>query len=707
MILSGFIMILFGPLSETIGLEHPLALFNNIPNMSRAYSSFMGYGQFTHKFNWMTMYWSALAGILVVLSYKSWKRGTHTKYRSVFKMTWTSKEKMALLGLVILFISFGGNIFYNTNIMNTYTKAAQQYDFNENYERAYKKYDALTVPQVISVSTTMDIYPEEQRYRMVSKNIIKNSSDKAIQEIFVTTRGSLKQLTIENTTPVFHDSILHTYLFKLNTPLLPNEVLEMEYESTQEVSGFKIDNSLSTNGTYIKARGIGPLLGYVNQLEIQSPYEREQRGLAPLTTHVLNDSHLHASGKFNFEKASFETVISTSSNQIALSSGTLVKKWKEGTRNYFQYKSEEQIDPMTAYFSADYKVEKVNHKGISIEVYYLVEHYKNVPEMIKVTKATIDYCNENFGFYPRKYIRIAEMSQYGGAYGIAFPGIIGVNEMVFKKNIEDPKHFNVIARLIVHEISHQWWGHLLNAKQIEGSKVFSESLAKYSETVILEKLYGKPMVNRLSKTTQRRYFGGRSRENMIEPALYLSENQTYVIYSKGAIVFNAIRELIGEEKLNRALKSIVSKYHQDSVVTTLHLLDELYKETPTAQHVLIDDWLKRVITYDLGIETSRYKKLDDGNYEITVAVNATRFEATNTRDETEIKINEPIKIGVFANHPSQSYDEDVLYLQSHHINKNNNTFKITVAKLPMYISVDPYLTRLDRNEADNVKLISE
>ena len=279
--------------------------------------------------------------------------------------------------------------------------------------------------------------------------------------------------------------------------------------------------------------------------------------------------------------------------------------------------------------------------------------------------------------------------------------------MVFKKNIEDPKHFNVIARLIVHEVSHQWWGHLLNAKQTEGSKVFSESLAKYSEIVILEKLYGKPMVNRLSETTQRRYFSGRSRENKIEPALYLSENQTYVIYSKGAIVFNAIRELIGEEKLNSALKNIVSKYHQGSTVSTLDLLDELYQVTSTSQYVLIEDWLKRVITYDLGIDSASYKKLEDGSYEITVMINANRFETTNTGEETEIEINEPIKIGVFAKHPSQNNNEDALYLESHLIDKKSDTIKFKVGKLPKYISIDPSHTRLDKNRADNLKLISE
>jgi hypothetical protein len=34
-------------------------------------------------------------------------------------------------------------------------------------------------------------------------------------------------------------------------------------------------------------------------------------------------------------------------------------------------------------------------------------------------------------------------------------------------------------------------------------------------------------------------------------------------------------------------------------------------------------------------------------------------------------------------------------------------FTFIVNEIPKYVSIDPYSTRLDRNVADNVKLISE
>jgi hypothetical protein len=66
--------------------------------------------------------------------------------------------------------------------------------------------------------------------------------------------------------------------------------------------------------------------------------------------------------------------------------------------------------------------------------------------------------------------------------------------------------------------------------------------------VILEKLYEKAIVHRLSEYTLRKYFNGRSRATLPELALYLTACQQYLACSKGAISLNAMRKLIGEKK---------------------------------------------------------------------------------------------------------------------------------------------------------------
>lgn len=705
MVISGGIMLLFGPLSNSIGLEHPLFLFNNIPSMARAYSDFNEYGQYVIKFNWLSVYWAAFAGILALFGFKLWKRGTTSGIKTYIKMIWSKKERILLISFVFLFITIGGYIYYNTNVINEYIVADEAYDFNENYERAYKKYDHFAVPQLVSVKTTVDIFPKEQKYEVKASCFITNTALQPIKEIFITAPVPLKTLSIENSTRVFHDSIIGTYLFKLNTPLQQGSIVKMEYSLTKNSSGFDLDHSITSNGSYIKSHQFSPHLGYVNEYEIDDAYEREKRGLPDRDKPVVNDNYLQIGGKFNFENIDFEAVVSTSSDQSVLCSGDLIKHWKSGDRNFYHYKSKGKINSMVAYHSARYKIEKTNHKGILIELYYLPEHYRNVAEIIKVTKATIDYATDNFGKYPYKHLRIGEMSIFGGrgANGQAMPGVISINEKVFKRDISNPETFNVIARVIIHEIAHQWWGMLLTPKRIDGFMVLSESLAKYSETVIIEKLYGKAMVRQLSEHTVRRYFSGRSHATETEPSLYLSQLQQYLGYSKGAIVMSAIRDLIGEHDFNRVLKNLVTKYSHKPIVTTLDFIDELYSVTPVTYHDLINDWMKRVVTYDLGIKSTSYKKLNNGSYEITVGIKAQRFETNTSGEEIKININEPIKIGIFKKHPETIHDDkDILYLEPHQINEKEMVFKIVTKEIPSYISIDPYYTRLDRNMTDNI-----
>ncbi|MDD7913705.1 M1 family aminopeptidase [Polaribacter ponticola] len=251
--------------------------------------------------------------------------------------------------------------------------------------------------------------------------------------------------------------------------------------------------------------------------------------------------------KFNFENVKFETLISTSKNQTAISSGSLIKQWQKDDRNYYHYKASDTINSMIAYLSARYTVKKEIYKGIQLELFHHPNHTQNVDKMIRVAKATIDYCSDNFGKYPHDYLRIVETSNHESSNGQAMPGVITINEKIFKRNVENPDSFNVVARVLIHEISHQWWGFLLTPKRVEGYMVLSESLAKYTESVILEKMYGKAMVNKLSASTISKYFSGRSYASETEPSLYLSNHQAYLGYSKGAIIMSAIKELIGEK----------------------------------------------------------------------------------------------------------------------------------------------------------------
>jgi len=249
---------------------------------------------------------------------------------------------------------------------------------------------------------------------------------------------------------------------------------------------------------------------------------------------------------------------------------------------------------------------------------------------------------------------------------------------------------------------------ILKAKNVDGGSFIVEGFAKYTEGVVLEKMYGKGVLWELNKTANERYFQGRTFASSKEPPIYLSNAENYLNYGKSGLIMQSLKDLIGEDKLNHVLKTLTSKYSQkqEFEVHTLEFMEALYKVTPAHQHELIDNWIKQIVRYDLSIGDSSYKQLENGMYEISIDLIAKRFLTLESGEEKEIAIDEPIQIGLFEKHPKGLSKKDLpIYLKQHQIQDTATTLRIQVKTIPKFIAVDPFLTRMDRVYSDNLKAL--
>lgn len=700
------LIVLLSLKSDLLGLEHPLTSIGFLPRVS--YSNMGGFNGVSTVFNHLAIYWLALGLLLVFISFKIWNRGVVTSFSMKIKQLkygCTNLHKAAFVILILLFVGSGSLVFYNTNSVNDYETVSDQLDFREHYERQYKKYESIERPIPTSRITEVAIYPDERSYTVKANYILKNKSDEPLSKLFITERIPLENVAIENATLVKYDSIYGIYLFYFNKALQPNDSVAYTFELKKTLKGYDEDKTIVNNGTYITHRNFEPILGYSSGLEITNRIERKKRNLPERIEENNSDAHIVLEDIKN-EKIQFETIVSTAKDQTALSSGNLVKTWSEHNRNFYHYKSKGKITPMVAYFSAKYTTKKTTYNGISIELYYDDNHNFNIDDIENSTKQTLDYCTENYGAYAFDHIRIAEIPSHWSFAGFAHPGVISmVEDRLYLANVNNPETFNLVAKRTIHEVAHQYWGHTLTAKPVAGGSLFVEGFAKYTEAVVMEKMYGKRAVYELSENARSKYFSGRSFASDIEPPVYKVSGQGYISYGKAFTVMMALRDLIGEDKVNQVLKTMTDKHRHTNKLeaNSIEFLAEVYKATPKEYHNLIDDWFKKVITYDLEIEDSSYKALANGTYEVTVKVNAKRFETIDTGEIEQITINEPIKIGVFTAHPSKVKDDSsILYYQSNIIDKEETEIKIVVKELPQYISIDPFGTRSDENLTDNL-----
>lgn len=693
--------------SGALGLEHPLSSLGFLPRVS--YTNMNGFYGGVTQFHHVGMYWLAFGLLLTLISFKVWNRGVVASFKVKLQQlasNWTPKQRLAVAVLSLLFISSGSLVYYNTNIVSDYTTINDTLDFRAGYEKQFKKYEVLDRPSVALRKTEVAMYPKEQRYTVKANYTLKNKSNKPMSEIFITERIPLEHISLEKAKLIQQDSDFGIYLFQFEEALQVGDSIQFQFELEYAPKGYEESKAIVANGSYITHRDFEPILGYSSGVEIIQKKEREKRGLAEKIEEPITDTHIQME-ETNMEKVPFETIVSTSEDQTALSSGRLIKEWTENNRTYYHFKTDQPVTPMIAYFSATYETQNSSYEGISIEQYYDKAHAFNIADVEKSIKTTLEYCQTNFGDYAFNQVRIAEIPSHWPFGGFAHPGVISmVENRLYLNDVSDSSTFNLVAKRTIHEVAHQWWGHTLSAKPVAGGSLLIEGFAKYTEAVIMEKMYGKRAVYALSEDARRKYFNYRSFANGIEPPVYKVLGQAYISYGKTLHVLLALRDLIGEDKINTILKSITDRYRSSTEleVNTLDFLAEVYKVTPQKYHTLIDDWFKKVITYDLAIdETSSYKPLPNGTFEVTVKVHAKRFSMLESGDTKPIAISEPIKIGVFTTHPSQvKHDSEMLFYESSEINQEMTEVKLIVKEKPSYIAIDPYGTRSDENLADNV-----
>jgi len=701
--LTGLIIIL-ALKAPLFGVEHPLFSPAFLPRIS--FSNMVGISQASKMFNHLALYWLSIGAILSIVSFKLWQRGLVKRFIENWKRLGKLTKRVELISICLLFSVFmasGASIYYNVNVIQEYTTVEERLDHKENYERKFKKWSNLEVLSLVGINNKLDVFAKERRYTVTAENTLKNNGSNAIDTVFISVRIPLNGISLENGTLLEKDSVYGTYLFVIKPAIQMNQSIKFSYSFEKELLGFSTDKGIVEGGSYITQRSFEPILSYREGLEIQNRFERKKRNLPQLEERVTDDSHL-AVHKDRLSKVSFETVLSTDLSATGLSIGTLEKQWTKENRNYYHFKAKIEVMPTIAYLAGDYKIKEIDFRNIKVSQYFNKEHAFNIDTIQKNTVQALAYCLDNFGSYPTESLKIVEVPSTWPMGGFAHPGLITMTEdRLYLTDISNSNSFNLVAKRSIHEVAHQWWGHVLLPKGVEGGSLFVEGFAKYTEAVVMEKHYGKKAVYQLGETANRSYFRGRAYASTTEPPLYLVFGQSYLSYGKSYTAMLALRDLIGEVKLNKVLNNLVERFRDDAnfEIITLYFLEELYQVSTKEQQVLIDDWFKRTILYDVAIEETSYKKLETGKYEVNIKIDAKRNQVIDHGKSKKIDINEELFIGLFDAHPSEISNIGANYYKKHRIITGTNEIKIIMDTLPNYISIDPFITRNDENIVDN------
>ncbi|MCJ8275040.1 MAG: ABC transporter permease, partial [Psychrosphaera sp.] len=312
------------------GLAHPLTLFSYNPDF--VFSDMADTLYHATAFNWFSLYWASFCAILAVFGVKHLHRG-YDKQQQL--LTPTGKKLLATFALT--FVASGSYIFYQVNVFNSFTTRETRFDIMEQYERDYSQYKDMAQPTVIDVKLTVDIYPEQNRYDTKGLYIIENQTKQPIDTLLV---GVLKKrhnehkVYLPGATLEKYDELHNKYFFKLEKPLLPGQKTTMDFELStvhSPFAGMDPEHYVTKGGSYFEMEDVVPQFGFFYDYVMSNEEERKKRGLS-LTPLEKHKAHMQKTAD---DWIQFETTVSTSLEQTAVTPGNLEKSWVENNRRYF------------------------------------------------------------------------------------------------------------------------------------------------------------------------------------------------------------------------------------------------------------------------------------------------------------------------------------------------------------------------------------
>lgn len=744
----GFFLLLLIPMgmitlpgfADKVGLgflKQEVFWYNQVPGfvIGFNYSDLNQYGSYLPTYWAYKVYWLVAGFGLLIVAYLFQVRGIAFSFRERLAIAKSRLNRPVSMGLVLslmVFLSLGSSIFLEENVWHkTRVSNDDETTFRVENEKRYKRYENVLQPQLSRVEVEVDLYPGQKKFSAKGNYTLVNTSEQAIDTLLIA-HSYREKSTYQLAWPHSHvvqDTLIKFDVIQLEEPMMPGDSLLMQFQvANEEPSFFQVDPRVIQNGTFLGSQVL-PKLGY-RAVELTDNEKRKQYGLPPRDTDLPLPSDSTALGYAypanEIGWIELEAIVSTTNEQVALAPGILQQEWEEGGRKYFHYRTDHPITPQYSFHSGLFAIQKDKWRDVDITVYYHLGHNYNLTSIIEGVKASLAYNTQYFGPYQHKELRIVEYPRTEGTYATVMGNLMPYSELYWIGDVS-ADGVDLPYYVSAHETAHHWWGHQVNPANIRGGKMVTEAMAEYVGLKVLEKRYGKAMIRRFLRNDLDVYLEGRANERGEETTLTTAyPHQEYINYQKGALLFYALSDYLGEKNLNTVLASYLSEhaYHGPPLPHSLGLRDAIAEIVPDSLSYLLKDFFETITIYDNKVVESDWGQLADSSYVVQLQVQAGKFRSDgygnrlysdNGLDSLSLELEggkilhslplrDYIEIGIFGEQ-EQDGERLPIYLQKHRISSMDTTFSIHLDQAPIEVGIDPYHKLIDIQPEDNRRKI--
>ncbi len=261
------------------------------------------------------------------------------------------------------------------------------------------------------------------------------------------------------------------------------------------------------------------------------------------------------------DMASFSVQLNLPEGIVLVSTGVTTDQQADGG-GLVQYTLDS--GPVRDFFvilSPDFQVTSQNIGATQVNSYYLPGNEAGGEQVLAVGSDSLRIYNQQFGLYPYVDLDLVD-APMRNASGVEFPGIVLIGDSLYP-DFSKPD----LAVTAAHEVAHQWWYNLVGNDVIDNPWM-DEALTTYSSSLYYEFTQGPGAAQGLFSYYENRYqqaVDAGSDDQVTQSETYfesLNDPRRYgaIVYAKGALFFQALRQEIGDEAFFSALANYFNEY---------------------------------------------------------------------------------------------------------------------------------------------------
>ena len=299
------------------------------------------------------------------------------------------------------------------------------------------------------------------------------------------------------------------------------------------------------------------------------------------------DPYYSIGDPFYSNLANYNISIKTEKDVVIASSGNIISETIIDNKKVYDIQGS-LIRDFAFVASKELRIAEEKVDGTTIKLYYLDDNTNTVKECLKFSRQSLEVFNKIYGKYPYSVYSVV-LTEFPS--GMEYPSIVFISEEYFRYSVVD-----LLEKVIVHETAHQWWYGLVGNNQID-EPWLDEALSTYSEIIYYKQIYGEKSSQeyfdyniRLGYEYGKRYLAGKNIVLQSLDDFYGWDDYGILVYTKGALFINEIKELFGEKALYEILNTYFTEFKFYNA-TTKDFIDICQRLTKYNFTELVDKWL--------------------------------------------------------------------------------------------------------------------